>query len=306
MRRILRFVPIGVAVLSAFVASGSLKATCSTFVHYNVTGDFGKDPVSGPDTLKLGGGPFTVDLLACVTLVPTQTGSDYAVYTPVRLTGTVKSALLTTPYTIKPTTTSIMLVVPPTGTDLLQLGGPVVVAGGTINIHGSIAVPAGTITSTALATFPSSTVVTASSGFSYSQNSQTTVLSVIGTAIATIYTTPPAAQPMLHTGAMQVITSNADGSQTVRALGAAPLELGVAPGKVMLQFYASGVRDASNVEVRIAGQSVPVIYSGAAGHFPGLDEVTVEVPRSLAGIDEADVELTVDGRPASPVRIHIQ
>ena len=49
-----------------------------------------------------------------------------------------------------------------------------------------------------------------------------------------------------------------------------------------------------------------MIYSGAAGHFPGLDEVTVEVPRSLAGIDEADVELTVDGRPASPVRIHIQ
>jgi hypothetical protein len=43
----------------------------------------------------------------------------------------------------------------------------------------------------------------------------------------------------------------------------------------MLQFYASGVRDASAVHVQIAEQDVPVRYSGASGHFPGLDEVTV-------------------------------
>jgi uncharacterized protein (TIGR03437 family) len=74
----------------------------------------------------------------------------------------------------------------------------------------------------------------------------------------------------------------------------------------LLQFYASGVRDASEVHVRIAGQEVPVLYSGPAGHFPGLDEVTVEIPRSLAGMGESEVLLTADGEPASPVRIHIQ
>jgi uncharacterized protein (TIGR03437 family) len=58
--------------------------------------------------------------------------------------------------------------------------------------------------------------------------------------------------------------------------------------------------------VQIAGQDVPVRYAGATGHFPGLDEVTVEVPRSLAGIGDADVVLTADGQTASPVRIHIQ
>jgi uncharacterized protein (TIGR03437 family) len=74
----------------------------------------------------------------------------------------------------------------------------------------------------------------------------------------------------------------------------------------MLRFYASGVGDASEVHVQIAGQDVPVLYSGPAGHFPGLDEVTVEISRSLAGIGEADVVLTADGQTASPVRIHIQ
>jgi uncharacterized protein (TIGR03437 family) len=74
----------------------------------------------------------------------------------------------------------------------------------------------------------------------------------------------------------------------------------------MLQFYASGVRDAADVHVQIAGQEAPVRYAGASGHFPGLDEVTVELPRSMAGMGDVDVVLTVDGQAASPVRIHIQ
>jgi hypothetical protein len=37
-----------------------------------------------------------------------------------------------------------------------------------------------------------------------------------------------------------------------------------------------------------------------------LDEVTVEVPRGLAGMGDVDVVLTADGQTASPVRIHIQ
>jgi uncharacterized protein (TIGR03437 family) len=87
---------------------------------------------------------------------------------------------------------------------------------------------------------------------------------------------------------------------------AAPVDLGAPSDTVMLRFYASGVRDASDVHVRIAGQDVPVIYSGASGHFPGFDEVTVELPRSLAGMGDVDVVLTADGQTASPVRIHIQ
>lgn len=105
---------------------------------------------------------------------------------------------------------------------------------------------------------------------------------------------------------MQVITLHADGTQLVRPLRMAPVEPAATSDRVMLQFYASGVRDASEVHVQIAGQDVPVRYAGPSGHFPGLDEVTVEVPRSLAGMGDADVTMTVDGQAASPVRIRIQ
>jgi uncharacterized protein (TIGR03437 family) len=132
-------------------------------------------------------------------------------------------------------------------------------------------------------------------------------LSVIGTVSGTVYTGSAVnASALLQTDAVQVITAHADGTQSVRPIQAAPIDLAASSDTVMLRFYASGVQDASSVNVQIAGQDVPVRYAGAAGHFAGLDEVTVEVPRSLAGMGDVDAVLTADGQTASPVRIHIQ
>jgi hypothetical protein len=136
---------------------------------------------------------------------------------------------------------------------------------------------------------------------------QPTTLSVIGTVSGTVYTGSAVnASALLQTDAVQVITAHADGTQSVRPIQAAPIDLAASSDTVMLRFYASGVQDASSVNVQIAGQDVPVRYAGAAGHFAGLDEVTVEVPRSLAGMGDVDAVLTADGQTASPVRIHIQ
>jgi hypothetical protein len=133
-----------------------------------------------------------------------------------------------------------------------------------------------------------------------------TKLSVIGNAVGKAEAPSAKTSVRLHTDAVQVITAHADGTQSVRPIETAPLDPGASTDKTMLQFYASGVRDASEVHVQIAGQEVPVVYAGPAGHFPGLDEVTVEVPRSLSGMGESDVVLTADGESASPVRIHVQ
>ena len=92
----------------------------------------------------------------------------------------------------------------------------------------------------------------------------------------------------------------------MRPLQGAPVDLFASADKVMLQFYASGVREASEVRVQIAGQEVQILHSGASADFPGLDEITVELPRSLAGMGQVDVVLTADGQTASPVRIPIQ
>jgi hypothetical protein len=134
-----------------------------------------------------------------------------------------------------------------------------------------------------------------------------TELAVIGTASGTA--TPaagPKAGALLHSTAVQVISAHADGTQSVRPLQGAPVDLLASSDKVMLQFYASGVREASEVRVQIAGQDVPVLHSGASADFPGLDEITVEVPRSLAGMGQVDVVLTADGETASPVHVSIQ
>jgi hypothetical protein len=134
-----------------------------------------------------------------------------------------------------------------------------------------------------------------------------TELSVNGKTSATAAPPPaPKADTFLHSDGVQVITAHADGSQSVRPLSAAPVDLLASSDKVMLQFYASGVHGASEVHVQIAGQEVPVRYAGASGHFPGLDEVIVEVPRSLAGMGKVDVSLTADGQAASPIAVHIQ
>jgi hypothetical protein len=296
------------ALICGFAGSEKLVASCSTSViAYQASGTFGAKIVSGADKLGLAGEPFHITLVACESLKPTQTGSGYAAYTPIQLTGTVKSSKVVAPYTIPPTPMTLIVAQPVTGPDSVQVEGPLTVFGSAINIHASIALPAGALTSTSIAAFPTVSIVTANSGFAYSQGSVATELAVIGTAAGTV--TPgagPKADTLLHADAVEVIAAHADGTQSVRPLDGAPVDLLASSDKVMLQFYASGVRDASEVHVRIAGQDVPVLYSGASGHFPGLDEVVVELPRSLAGMGRVDVVLTADGQTASPVPIHIQ
>jgi len=361
----MRSVAIAAAMISGFAASENLVASCTTqTVTYEASGWFGSNVIKGQDIFRLAGQPFTIYLSACEGQTPSQTGPDDAIYSGIKLTGTVKSGLIFTPYTIRPSAMTFVLVQPPTGPDLVQMQGNLTVFGTLIYIHGSIALPAGTLTSTSIAPFPSVSIVTANSFLSYSYSSwrastaysigqqivdpsgnaqkvqasgtsgatapawneavggnttdgtvvwvceglsTATQLAVHGTASATASTgARPNADALLHADGVQVITEYADGTQSMRPLQGAAVDLFESSDKVMLQFYASGVRDASEVHVQIAGQDVPVRYAGAAGHFPGLDEVIVELPRSLAGMGQVDVVLTADGQTASPVPVHIQ
>ena len=223
------------------------------------------------------------------------------------MTGTVKSQLLTTPYTIAPTPTSFVITVPPSGLDTFQFIGNVLIKGTVINIHASIAVPLGTVTSTAIAPFSRVKITGAKSEFVYTNGTDSTSLYVGGSCAGTVYTPPPASKvtPKLQSESVQVITS-LDGVHTVRDVRNAPIDPAATTGRTFLQFYAFGVRDAADVRVEIAGEKVPVVYSGASGHFGGLDEVTVEIPRSLSGRGDVEAILTADGETAEPVRIHIQ
>ena len=47
-------------------------------------------------------------------------------------------------------------------------------------------------------------------------------------------------------------------------------------------------------------------YAGAQPSFPGLDQINVLLPASLAGSGTVTVQLTVNGQPANPVTIAIK
>jgi uncharacterized protein (TIGR03437 family) len=85
-----------------------------------------------------------------------------------------------------------------------------------------------------------------------------------------------------------------------------PLSLGAASDTVYVTLYGSGIRGAQNLQVYVAGQSVPVVYAGAQGQFAGLDQVNITIPRALAGTGEASVYIVADGKTSNMTTIKIQ
>jgi uncharacterized protein (TIGR03437 family) len=51
---------------------------------------------------------------------------------------------------------------------------------------------------------------------------------------------------------------------------------------------------------------LPVLFAGAQGTLAGLDQVNVQLPRSLAGRGEVDVVLMADGKTANVVRVNFK
>jgi uncharacterized protein (TIGR03437 family) len=109
----------------------------------------------------------------------------------------------------------------------------------------------------------------------------------------------------------------ADGSQSFEAVSrfengqfvAVPLDLGPAGEQVFLLLFGTGLRGRSNLNaasLRIGGTSAAIFYLGAQGDLAGLDQVNVQLPRSLAGRGEVDLLLTVDGKAANTVRVAVR
>ncbi|MGH7817133.1 MAG: hypothetical protein ACREOR_07070, partial [Candidatus Binatia bacterium] len=115
-----------------------------------------------------------------------------------------------------------------------------------------------------------------------------------------------------------VLRIRADNSQSVEPLSrfdtaqnrfvAVPIDLGPATDQVFVILFGTGIRYRSSlsaVSVRLGGENATVLFVGAQGDFVGLDQLNVQVPRTLAGRGEIDWTLTADGKTANTVRINI-
>ena len=86
-----------------------------------------------------------------------------------------------------------------------------------------------------------------------------------------------------------------------------PIDVGGPSDQAVLELYGTGIRGRSslaNVVCEIGSVFAQVLYAGAEkSQFPGLDEVDVALPKSLAGAGIQNVVVTVDGHGSNPVRI---
>jgi uncharacterized protein (TIGR03437 family) len=111
-----------------------------------------------------------------------------------------------------------------------------------------------------------------------------------------------AAQTVTVNGSQQTfgpVATTSTGGQIV----AEPVSL--ASGQVYLILYGTGIGTAA-VTATIGGLSANVVYSGAQGVYPGLDQVNLLIPPSLAGKGQVNVVVTAAEKPSNPVYIVIQ
>jgi uncharacterized protein (TIGR03437 family) len=118
-----------------------------------------------------------------------------------------------------------------------------------------------------------------------------------GVAAANAFVVTAASQVVYQT----VFTCTATASRS--CLGA-PLNVGGNPLYVAL--YGTGIRGASSVQAYVAGQIVPVLYAGPVAAYPGLDQVNISIPKTLAGSGDVRVYLTADGASSNVVGLTIQ
>ena len=89
----------------------------------------------------------------------------------------------------------------------------------------------------------------------------------------------------------------------------APLNLGQPGDQLALTLYGTGLRNSSglaNATATVDGARATLLYVGAQPQYPGLDQVNLIVPPSLAGAGEVPVVLTVDGQTANVVTINLK
>lgn len=156
-------------------------------VTYTATGTFTNPQVSGDDTLRLAGEPFTINIVAPAGSAPVKHGPNWAVLSPFKMTGTVHSGLLgTSPVNIASTAASIFEVVGP-DYDPFETGFPVKVVGISLTIQAQFTLPAGTLAKPLIHPFSAVALDPTNTTVVYSNGSDSTTLTIdSGSLVATL------------------------------------------------------------------------------------------------------------------------
>jgi uncharacterized protein (TIGR03437 family) len=73
---------------------------------------------------------------------------------------------------------------------------------------------------------------------------------------------------------------------------------------LFLDLYATGVRGSSNVSVLLGGETFTPLYAGPQPQFPGLDQVTFELPPAFAGRGPVEAIVVSGGERSNSVELN--
>ena len=100
--------------------------------------------------------------------------------------------------------------------------------------------------------------------------------------------------------AAQVIVVNSDKTVTSRLVVDGPIP--TFPGtEIYLVLYGTGLRFHDSATALVGGISADVLYAGEQGEFPGLDQVNLRIPLSVAGRGEVAIQVFINGMEANTV-----
>jgi len=204
------------------------------------------------------------------------------------------------------TTTTIATDLDP-GTPVIDL--PTNLSGTTVQVNGQLAgllfispeqvnfvIPAGTVPGTA------TVKITAGDG---TESNGTVEVTAVSPAIFTFNSN---GQGVLAAEVVRVKSNGAQSRETLAQLDpvtnqmvAKPIDLGPESERVFLEIYLTGIRGAAdenadgnlneNVWVLIGAQSLTPSFAGRQPFFAGLDQVNVELPRSLLGSGKINLSI---------------
>jgi len=188
-----RILAIATLAMCSLMIPGVLAAAAPD-ITYSATGTFASPPISGDDTLRLAGEPFSVSIVVSASTPPYKTGPNWAGYHQLKLTGTVHSGLVgPTPVSIASGEASIIQALDPGEFDQFTMEAPIKVVGISLTIKAQIQMPWGTISNQLLHPFNPVTMSTTNTSFTYSDGTSTSVLAIqSGTLTATIPSGSPA------------------------------------------------------------------------------------------------------------------
>jgi len=184
-------IAIAIAATSFFLVPDSLvgatKPATAPMITYAASGTFASVPVNGVDELKLAGEPFNVSIVVSSATKPTKTGKNWALYSKLKLTGSVYSALLgSVPVAIASGQASIEQFVNAGQNGLFVMTAPVRVVGINLTITATVTLPPNTLIKPTLHTF-GPVALTTTDTLMYAEGTTSTTLAIdTGTLSATI------------------------------------------------------------------------------------------------------------------------